>query len=137
MTNQPEPPPRVTHPLALISLSVARRPMLWAAGALALVAAVAFLGWRGGRSEPGKPDDAADAKRACTEQFVPAKLKAPATAKFSSMEIADVDESIVTTYTVTGSVDAQNGFGALVRSRWTCIVHRNGDRWELDTATVD
>lgn len=92
---------------------------------------------RVGSSPPAPEDVAADAKRACTEQFIPTRLKAPATAKFTDVEISSDTSSVGETYTVTGSVDSQNGFGALIRSKFTCIVHANGDRWVLNSATVD
>ncbi|MEU7904086.1 hypothetical protein [Actinoplanes sp. NPDC049118] len=89
-------------------------------------------------SQSSPQDQAAGAKAACVEEFIPARLKSPATARFSGVAIASVDTSAVgETYTVTGSVDAENGFGALIRSRFTCIVHPDGGRWELNSATVD
>lgn len=130
-TQQPSPP-----------LGQHMRPVIWVMAALAAVtvasavAAVALVVFAGD-SQPGAEDPAAGAKRACTEEFVPAKLKAPATAKFSDVEIASVDTSSVgETYTVTGSVDSQNGFGALIRSEFTCITHLDGGRWELNSAAV-
>lgn len=79
----------------------------------------------------------AEATRACQEQFIPAQLKAPATAQFSGATITKVTPSAVgDVYTISGSVDAQNSFGALIRSRWTCVLHWSEDHWILENAKV-
>ena len=44
-------------------------------------------------------------------------LKAPASAKFSNWNIEKEGSS---TFLVSGSVDSQNGFGALLRSNFVC-----------------
>ena len=74
--------------------------------------------------------DGLDAQRVCRD-FVKARLKAPATAKFSG---EDYDAS-GDTYTVTGAVDAQNSFGALLRSNYTCVVRLDGEKWRLQSVT--
>ncbi|GAA2696594.1 hypothetical protein [Actinoplanes palleronii] len=83
-------------------------------------------------SKPSAADEQRDAQRVCEGQFVPARLKAPATAKFSGVSVYEAGGA----YRVTGSVDSQNGFGALVRSAFSCTVHASGDRWVLDRAEV-
>ena len=86
-----------------------------------------------------KPDKATpvypsqDAKRVCQEQFIPDRLKAPSTAKFSEVTVSSSGD----VYTVTGKVDADNSFGARVRSGFTCIVRDTGKTWRLQSATVD
>lgn len=55
-------------------------------------------------------------------------LKAPSTAQFSS------DATGSGTWKVTGTVDAENSFGATLRSTYGCTVVINGDR---ATTTVD
>lgn len=86
-----------------------------------------------GSSEVGSEEMRADAKRACQEEFIPDRLKAPKTAAFSDVKILPVGGG----YTVSGSVDSQNAFGALVRASFTCSVHLDGDQWILDLATVN
>ncbi|WP_142459659.1 hypothetical protein [Geodermatophilus aquaeductus] len=82
----------------------------------------------GGRDEIG-------AGVAC-EEFVKRQLRAPATADFPNFQ-----EYVVTgsgdQYTVQGYVDAQNGFGALIRSDWSCSIQRDEEQeqWTL-TAPV-
>lgn len=79
-----------------------------------------------------KPDagDGYDARAACRE-FVKRELKAPATAKFSDLQHVGSG----TTWTVTGAVDAENGFGATVRMTFTCRVRLDGESWKLETLT--
>jgi hypothetical protein len=36
---------------------------------------------------------------------------------------------------VTGAVDAQNSFGAMIRSNFTCSVRLDGDTWYLTSLT--
>jgi hypothetical protein len=72
--------------------------------------------------------DQQQARHAC-EDAVKAQLKSPATAKFS-------DETISRTpigggWDVVGSVDSQNGFGALVRGSWTCHADKQGSGWQI------
>jgi hypothetical protein len=68
--------------------------------------------------------------RGVCEQFVKERLKAPATADFSDTEAtSNGGES----RTVSGSVDSENGFGALIRNTYSCTVHHTtGDNWRLD-----
>lgn len=102
-----------------------------------LIAVVAVVGICVARvnsdSKPSAADEERDAQRACEEQFVPARLKAPATAKFSGVSVSGSGG----TYAVTGSVDSQNSFGALIRSTFSCTVHSSGDKWVLDSAQVN
>ena len=63
-------------------------------------------------------------------QFIEDRLKAPSTADY-------VDEQVVQrgkTWTVTGSVDSENSFGAKVRSTFICQVEptdAEGSNWHL------
>lgn len=89
--------------------------------AVAVTAVLLF----GGGGEPA-PDLAAGATKACTQEYVPDRLTSPATAEWSDIE---VDQDGDTYYRVTGSVDSENAFGAMVRSTWDCYVARDGDGW--------
>lgn len=77
---------------------------------------------------------AADAERMCRED-VAGKLKAPSTATFGDVAAAPVGDTFGgDEWTVTGWVDAQNSFGATIRSEWTCsATHRGGGRWRTLT----
>lgn len=57
-------------------------------------------------------------------------LKAPATANFDSSTTTDGTE-----WTVTGTIDSENGFGASVRSDYQCTVVMNSNN--TATTTVD
>jgi len=63
--------------------------------------------------------------QAVCEEWVKKQLKAPGTAKFSDHATSGGPIS----WTVTGSVDAENSFGALLRSSWTCDIRLDGDTW--------
>ncbi len=64
------------------------------------------------------------------EQFVKDRLKSPATADFSD---TDATSNGSEAWTVTGAVDSENGFGALIRNTYVCTVHHtSGDNWHLD-----
>jgi len=73
------------------------------------------------------------AAQAC-QQAVTSQLKAPATAKFPALPVrVETDTPGAPEY--VGSVDSENGFSALVRSRFTCfMVTENG---QLTVAEVD
>ena len=83
----------------------------------------------GGCSIEEKPSEYG-AQVAC-EDFVKDRLKSPGTADFSDTE----REGSGRTWTVRGSVDSQNSFGAVVRNTYTCKVHATdtkGETWKLD-----
>lgn len=110
-----------------------RQGKIWAIGfGVVAVAVIAFIATRDPSHEPTAAEQQADAQRACQEKFIPARLKAPATAQFVGVSVSELSGS----YAVTGSVDSQNSFGALVRSSFTCTIHSDGDKWVLDSATV-
>lgn len=78
--------------------------------------------------DPGPDDDEVDAysaQRQC-QDWVEEQLRAPATAEFSNQ---DVTVTGTNAWEVTGDVDAENGFGALVRNEWTCTIRLDGDTW--------
>lgn len=73
-----------------------------------------------------------------SQQFVNDALKAPATASYPSY-----DESFVTDlgggrFKVDAYVDAQNSFGAKIRSRFTCTVSSSdGTHWHLENINIE
>jgi hypothetical protein len=107
----------------------------WAIGIGIFIVAVVALCTLGAnrKHEPTSEEVSADAKRACQEKFIPDRLKAPSTAEYSNVTVTNSLE----TYTVTGSVDAENSFGAPIRSNFICIMHSTGDQWVLDSASVN
>lgn len=83
----------------------------------------------------GGPDDI-EAYVMC-QQFVEDRLKAPATAGFPLSSEATITGG-PSTWTVRSHVDAENSFGAQVRTQFTCRVSYQGnDRWLLDDLTME
>lgn len=72
----------------------------------------------GGNDDAG---DAGTARYACEER-VKNSLKSPSTADFSGVTTTGSGP-----YSVTGDVDSQNGFGAMVRSSFSCSVRMTDD----------
>lgn len=57
-------------------------------------------------------------------------LRSPSSAEFPYLGSAGVSSTHLGggTYAVTGYVDSQNGFGAMLRSQWTCKIKENADQ---------
>lgn len=91
--------------------------------AAALLACVALSACGGGSGGEG------GAYQAC-ERAVESSLKAPGTADFSGPLGSDITAN-GDTYKVSGYVDSENGFGANLRSNFTCTVRDTGDNWDL------
>ena len=67
-------------------------------------------------------DQSAYVEVACRD-WVKDRLKSPTSAKFSGENTTQTGN----TYVVRGSVDAQNSFGAMIRSDYTCeAIHEGG-----------
>jgi hypothetical protein len=103
-------------------------------GAVAIVGTLAAIYFCGGNSGGSSSDigKIVTAKIACHD-WVKDQLKAPATADFTDDDEPAVDGIY---YTFTGSVDAQNSFGAQLRSRWTCKVQDIGNDFTKVSVTV-
>jgi hypothetical protein len=71
-----------------------------------------------------------------SEKFVEERLRAPSTAKFCDFKEARVSVDGGDSYTVVGWVDAQNGFGAMLRNNFVCKLHKTGNSWYLDDVTL-
>lgn len=91
-------------------------------------------------SNPKESIDESDAKY-YAEQSIEKLLKAPSTAKFS-----DISETIITPitsyeiefgdlpgYKVIGFVDAQNGFGAMIRNNYSVEIYYNKENGDILT----
>lgn len=98
-------------------------PRVWLVGAVAVLAA--------GCSGEYDPNNPAEAKSQC-EGFVDQRLKAPADADYDLEAAQDG-----TTWTVTGTVDSENSFGARIRSNVRCVLHFVGDTAYLDDISVE
>lgn len=67
------------------------------------------------------------------EQAVKVSLKAPSTAKFIEAVSAKNKKG---GWDVYGEVDAQNSYGAMLRSKYCCTMHRVGDKWKVDKIDI-
>lgn len=93
-------------------------PILFVGGCTAIVVM---------NQKPYDPNNSVEAISQC-ETRVEEQLKAPATAEFDSEAKGGGP------WQVTGTVDSENGFGAMIRSTYQCTVTINGDR---ATTTID
>lgn len=79
-------------------------------------------------TDPASADRSTDAEVMC-EESINKRLKAPASAKYTHQNSRKNGAQ----YVVSGYVDSQNSFGAMVRTRFTCTVTDQGDgTWQLD-----
>lgn len=99
-------------------------------GTVALAAMLTCLTGCGGSSEPYDPNNEYELEAQC-EGFVDGRLKAPATAEYDLTAVTDGSG-----WTVTGTVDSQNSFGALVRNNVMCAIHFEGDTAHLDDISI-
>lgn len=86
-----------------------------------------------------KPDtgDNTGAYVVCKD-FVTDRLKAPSTAEFPSMYYSTIEKLTDTTWRVKSYVDAQNSFGAMIRTNFICEVRYTGNNnWRLVDLTTD
>jgi len=76
-----------------------------------------------------------------SQQFVEDRLKSPASAEFPRFSNSRVSVSYAgnDTYKVSAYVDAQNSFGALIRTYYDCEVRYNksSDKWRLIDLKMD
>lgn len=82
-------------------------------------------------SAPYDPNNASEAEAQC-EGFADSRLKSPATADYDLAATGDAGG-----WTVTGTVDSENGFGANVRSAVRCELHFVGDTAHLDDIAIN
>jgi hypothetical protein len=103
----------------------------WKLGLIVAGIAAVVVGCIIGATKPSsRATDGYDAQVACKD-FVRDRLKAPSTADFTSVS----HTGSAPTWTVTGTVDADNSFGAKLRMTFTCVVRDDGDTWRLQSMT--
>lgn len=100
--------------------------LLVVAGLCVIGGVLIFGGGDDKKVDPVADNRSTNAEVMC-EQFIEKRLKAPATAEYPKPETSKDGA----TYTVRGGVDSENGFGAKIRTAYTCIVRDNGDTWTL------
>jgi hypothetical protein len=72
------------------------------------------------------------------KQWVKLRLKAPATASFDVLATSIRSNDAGTGILVEGPVDSENGFGANIRSHYTCVITRDPqtERYTVDSVIV-
>lgn len=105
-------------------------------GCLVLIVLLVIIGvWigscDGGDQEP-RPEHDAIAAYSMSQVFAEDHLKAPSTAKFPVFTEDQVVHAGDGEYIVSSYVDAQNSFGAMVRTHYLCGLKYAGDnKWQL------
>lgn len=138
MPQQPPPAdahvPRSRRVRALLLVAVA----LIGVG-LGVAGTLLFTGGGGGGDEgPGPAQGAgptpAEAALACQDHVLE-RLKSPGSAQFQ--QPTDIKVNGKGLFTVSASVDSQNGFGALLRTSYTCVIRHIGDgRWSVERLSL-
>jgi hypothetical protein len=133
MTETPEPTGPTPEEIAAKKKADNRQANIWAAGILVALLAICGGCQLAQQSHKTDPEvDRSNAAIAACESSVRDELKAPTTAKFSDERYTDSDPS----WRVTGAVDAENGFGAMIRNRFECTLTRNGDSYATTAVNV-
>jgi hypothetical protein len=104
-------------------------------GIVALVIGVPVactIAYSGAGSSDWAPS-AIEARNIC-EDWVREQLKSPSSADFNDGSVTGAGAG---PYTITGTVDAQNSFGAMLRSDWTCTIEYRADEKWHGSADVD
>lgn len=96
----------------------------WAGGLAALLVFAVVVGALTSDREDAEAHPADEARFAC-EAWVRDELKAPSTAKFTDGTSTGTDGD----WELTGEVEAENSFGAPLRTSWTCAARIDGDDW--------
>lgn len=90
------------------------------------------LGILGNENQIDSPSDEKSRAWTAAKMFVRDRLKSPATADFGDQ---DPDDHVLdmgnNEYGVTGWVDSQNSFGAMIRTRFMTRVRLEGNEWQL------
>lgn len=103
----------------------------WVALIAVGLAAVAINSAVSGESEPSADEQRYVAHAACAD-FTRDRLKAPGSADFPEYDDRGVTiTSSGSLHRVSSFVDAENGFGANIRTFFTCEVRDTGDGWRL------
>lgn len=99
---------------------------------LAVALVIGYFVFAGGSDEPADEASNTGAIDVC-HQAVEDQLKAPGTADFGGERVSNMGDE----YTVSGHVDAENGFGALLRLEWVCeATWVEGNTWRPVQAVV-
>lgn len=106
--------------------------------------AIILVGVLIGSWEPTAPnpnEDCNDSVMAyiMSQRFVEQRLRSPSTAEFPWASADGVDARPLGNcrHSISAYVDAENGFGAMIRSHYTATVrHTGGGRWSLESIQI-
>jgi hypothetical protein len=141
----PAPPPTQSAPSEPEPVSAATPDKPKASGCAVAIVLLVFLvlvAWlfnaiTGGRTSSSPSARRVDAFVMCN-QFVKDRLRSPASADFASVTSAVINQVSGDEWTVQSHVDSQNGFGAMLRTKFTCTLKpAGGDRWQLVDLKID
>ena len=107
-------------------------------GCLFIIVVIFVIGYFMTKSEPETDEGQADMAYVMCQEYVKKTLKAPSTADFpwSADYVGIIGEH---RFKVQGHVDAQNLFGAMIRTKFVCIVRWEGpgsDNWYLQSLDI-
>ena len=97
-----------------------------------IIVAFIYIGYIGGNGSHDKKIDA----WVCAEDVVSKRLKSPSSASFCSYNEAKITELGNSKYSIRGYVDAQNGFGAMIRSYFTVTLTLTADGYKDATCSI-
>lgn len=107
------------------------------AGIVLIVFMVLNLDNGGGSSSPKSDISDKYGASAICRQYVEESLKAPSSAKFPSITNETITNPSLGTWEVLSYVDAQNSFGAMIRTEYYCIVFYLGKgKWRLESLDI-
>jgi len=144
-------PPELAGPVAAVAAAATPAPVkkrgvtclgVFITGIVAVSLVFWFLlsiGGSGGRGpSPGSPSDAQIGAWIDCRSFVTKNLKAPSTAEFplSNADGVRITRLASGRWSVVGFVDAQNGFGAMLRHDFTCEMTYSGDKVTVNKLVI-
>jgi hypothetical protein len=105
----------------------------WTIGIVVIMGCCGQLLTNGGsESSPGVPNVTDEEAADFCEKMVTKNLKAPSTAVFPSRRETTVTSRGHNMFTVIGYVDAENSFGAKLRTPYRCDPRMSDGKWYLD-----
>lgn len=106
-------------------------------GCALLLLLFGFVIWLIVPSQPKKGQDKETAFYSAND-YVTKNLKCPSTAKFPLYDDSYVKKEGDSTYLVVGYVDAQNGFGAMIRSKYVVkMISKGDDAYTVEYCFID
>lgn len=93
-----------------------------------------FITWLSPSHDPEKEQERQDvlASFVYSQQYIKDELKTPSTAKFAGVGESNIQKLDKETYRITSFVDAQNNFGATLRTNYVIVMKKNGSGWGVE-----